>query len=80
MHSQKGSQLEEPRRMGFGGVPLKEHIGEYARKLVKTGAKYALDFFAHAHMGTVFRACVLYGSYGVRNIRSEPAVGARICA
>ena len=38
-------QLEEPRKIGFGGVPLKQHIRENARKLVKTGAKRALDFF-----------------------------------
>ena len=38
--------------MGFGGVPLKQHIGENARKLVKTGAKNVLDFLAHAHMLT----------------------------
>ena len=43
-------QLEEPRKIGFGGVPLKQHRGENSRKLVKTGAKRALDFFAHAHM------------------------------
>ena len=41
--------LEEPRKIGFGGVPLKQHVGENARKLVKTSAKRALDFFAHAH-------------------------------
>ena len=43
-------QLEEPRKIGFGGVPLKQHIRENARKLVKTGAKRALDFFSHAHI------------------------------
>ena len=43
-------QLEEPRKLGFGGVPLKPNIGENARKLVKTDAKKALDFFAHAHI------------------------------
>ena len=43
-------QLEEPRKIGFVGVPLKQYIGENARKLVKTGAKRALDFFAHAHI------------------------------
>ena len=43
-------QLEEPRKIGFGGVPLKQHSGENSKKLVKTGAKRALDFFAHAHM------------------------------
>ena len=34
-------------KIGFG-VPLKQHIGENAKKkkLAKTGAKYALDFFA----------------------------------
>ena len=37
-------QLEEPRKMGFGGVPLKQHIGENARKLKKTGAKNARFF------------------------------------
>ena len=42
--------LEEPRKTDFGGVPLKQHIGENARKLVKTGAKRALNFFAHAHI------------------------------
>ena len=31
--------------MGFGGVPLKQHIVKNARKIVKTGAKNALDFF-----------------------------------
>ena len=43
-------ELEEPREMGFGGVLLKQHIGENARKLVKTGAKNTLDFFAHEHI------------------------------
>ena len=43
-------QLEEPRKMGFGGVPLIQHIEENARKLAKTGVKNALDFFAHAHI------------------------------
>ena len=43
-------QLEEHKKIGFGSVPLKQHIGENARKLVKTGAKRALDFFAHAHI------------------------------
>ena len=38
-------QLEEPRKIGFGGLPLKQHIRENARKLVKTGAKRAPDFF-----------------------------------
>ena len=47
-------QLEEPSKIGFGGVPLKQHIGENARKLVKTGAKRALDFLAHAHMHNAF--------------------------
>ena len=35
------TKLEESRKMD---------IGENARKLVKTGAKNALDFFAHAHI------------------------------
>ena len=47
-------RLEEPRKIGFGGAPLKQHIGENARKLVKTGAKRALDFFAHAHICILF--------------------------
>ena len=34
-------QLEEPRKIGFGGMPI---------KLVKADAKRALDFFAHAHI------------------------------
>ena len=38
-------QLEESRKMGVGGVPIKQHIRENARKLVKTGAKRALDLF-----------------------------------
>ena len=46
-------QLEEPRKIVFGGVPLKQHSGENSRKLVKTGAKRALDFFAHAHIRNV---------------------------
>ena len=36
--------------MGFGGVPLKQHIDENARKLVKTGPKNGPDFFTHAHI------------------------------
>ena len=36
--------------MGFGGVPVKHHLGENARKLVKTGAKNALDFSALVHI------------------------------
>ena len=47
-------QLEEPRKIGFGGVPLKQHIEENARKLVKTSANRALDFFAHAHINKDF--------------------------
>ena len=43
-------QLEEPRKMDFGDVPLIQHIGENARKLANTGAENALDFFAHAHI------------------------------
>ena len=43
-------QLEEPIKMGFGGVPLKQHAGKIARKLLKTGTKNALDFFTHAHI------------------------------
>ena len=35
--------------MGFEGVPLEQHIGENARKLVKTGPKNRPDFFTHAH-------------------------------
>ena len=46
-------QLEEPRKIDFGGVPLKQYIGEDARKIVKTGAK-SLDFFAHAHMPLIW--------------------------
>ena len=46
-HSQ---QIKESTEIGFGGVPLKQHIGENTRTLVKTGAKRALDFFAHAHI------------------------------
>ena len=53
------SQLvEEPRKKCFGGVPLKQHIGENAKKLVKTGAKRALDFFAHAHIGHDKEPCI----------------------
>ena len=48
-------QLEEPRKIGFGGVPLKQHIGENARKLVKTGAKRTLDFFARAHICSILK-------------------------
>ena len=43
-------QLQNPRKIDFGGVPLKQNIRENARKLVITGAKRALDFFAHAHI------------------------------
>ena len=49
-------QIKEPRKRGFGGVPLKQHIGANARKLMKTGAKRALDFFAHAHISLYFIA------------------------
>ena len=42
--------LEIPRKMGFGDVPLKQHIGENARKLVKTGPKNGPDFFTHAQI------------------------------
>ena len=41
--------LEIPRKMGFGGVPLKQHIGENAKKLVKTGPKNGPDFFTHTY-------------------------------
>ena len=42
-------QLELPRKMDFGGVPLKQNIGENARKLVKTDPKTkTLNFFTHA--------------------------------
>ena len=43
-------QLEEPRKMGFEGVPLKQRSGENERKLVKTGPKNGPDFFTHAHI------------------------------
>ena len=43
-------QLEVPKNMGFGGVPVKQHTGENARKLVKTGSKNGLNFFTHAIM------------------------------
>ena len=36
--------------MGFRGVLIKQHIGENARKLVKTGLKNGSDFFTHAHI------------------------------
>ena len=44
--------------MGFGSVPLKRHIGE---KLVKTGAKNTLDFFAHAHIKTLNGKYFIHG-------------------
>ena len=47
-------QVEEPRKIGFGGVPLKQRSGANARKLVKTGPKNGPDFFTHAHI------CVVY--------------------
>ena len=42
-------QLEVPRKIDFGRVPLKQHIGKNERKLMKTGPKIALDFFTHVH-------------------------------
>ena len=38
-------QLEEPRKKGFGGVPLQQHIGENTRKLVKMGPKNGPFFY-----------------------------------
>ena len=45
--------------MGFGGVPLKQHIVKNARKIVKTGAKNALDFFCqYTCVGDVDSFCL----------------------
>ena len=42
--------LEVPRKIGFGGVLLKQSSGKNARKPVKTGPKNGPDIFTHAHM------------------------------
>ena len=42
-------QLEEPRKIGFGGLPLKQHIRENARKLGKNWCKKSARFFSHAY-------------------------------
>ena len=49
--------------MGFEGVPLKQNIGENARKLVKTGPKNWPDFFTHAHI--YFCLCIAYPPWSI---------------